>query len=83
MDAEVRQGNCLARALLVEAVTAVSAVVFAIRESKGSSASHADVGINPFRRLSISLVSRLFGGDHLGSWKWLTALLSIMLLATD
>lgn len=38
-----------ARALLVEYVAAISTVVLAIREAEGSSTSHANIGVSPFR----------------------------------
>lgn len=47
----MRQGYRLGRALLVEHISTVAAVMFAIRESEGSTASHADVGVDPFRGL--------------------------------
>lgn len=50
-DSKVRQGQRLARALLVEAVSAVAAVVLSVGEGECGPAAHADVGIDPFRRL--------------------------------
>ncbi len=41
------QGKRLRRALLVEAVSAVAAMVFAVRKSKGSAAAHTHFGIDP------------------------------------
>lgn len=46
-DAKVGEGYGLGRALLIEAVTAVAAVVFAVREGKGGTASHAYIRIDP------------------------------------
>lgn len=46
------QRDGLAGALSVEDITAVAAVVLAVHEAKRSAASHADVRVYPFRRLS-------------------------------
>jgi hypothetical protein len=77
-DAEVRKRERFARALLIEAVPAVAAVVFSVGEGESSAAPHTDIGIDPLRGLKT--VSGWTGaeareGPH-------TALLSIMLLAT-
>ena len=49
-DAEVRQRNCLGRALSIKDVTAVSAVVLTVRECKRFPTPHTDVGVDPFGR---------------------------------
>lgn len=51
VDAEVRQREGLARALLIEYAAAISAMVFAVGEGKCGSTAHADIGVYPFRRL--------------------------------
>lgn len=47
-NAEMRKGKRLGGALLVEAVSAVSAVMFPVGKGEGGPAPHADVGIHPF-----------------------------------
>lgn len=44
------QRNGFARALLVEDVSTVAAVVLSIRKGKGSTTAHAHITVSPFRR---------------------------------
>lgn len=65
-DSQVRQRQSFGRALLVEAVAAVSAVVFAVGEGERSPASHTDVRVGPFRgRTAIDHAA----GDGRSRWK--------------
>ena len=45
------QGKDFAGTLLVKYVATIPAVVLPIRKAKGCSATHADIGICPLRRL--------------------------------
>ena len=56
VDAQVREGDGLARALLVKAVSAVSTVVLSVGKGKGGPASHTDFRVSPLWRLNSSLV---------------------------
>ena len=76
-DAEVRKGEGLGRALLVEAVSTVPTVVLSVGKRERRSAPHTDIRVNPFGRLaSVSVRASSTGTEKH------TALLSIMLLAT-
>lgn len=50
LDAKMRQSGKFTRALLIEAVSTVSAVVFPIREREWCSAPHTDIGVCPLGR---------------------------------
>ena len=50
-DAEVGKRQGLGRALLIEAISAVPAVMLSVGEGECGSASHTDFGVDPFRRL--------------------------------
>lgn len=78
-NAEVRKRGGLGRALLVEAVTTVATVVLSVRERERCPATHTDVRVDPLRGLQKAVSHR-----HYQEYSaiMLTALLSIMLLAT-
>ncbi len=78
----MRERKRLAGALMVKAVSAVTAMMLPVREGKGRSASHADVGINPLGGLGN--ISHQYARDVKPSCQVseLTTLLSIMLPAT-
>jgi hypothetical protein len=50
-DTKMWQWYALGRAGAAEDVPAITAVVLAVREGEGGSASHADVRVGPFRWL--------------------------------
>jgi hypothetical protein len=50
-NAEMTEGKRFSRALLVETVATVAAVVLSIGECEGGSTPHTDVGVDPFRGL--------------------------------
>lgn len=54
-NAEMGERQVLARALLIEAVAAVAAMVLSVGECECSSASHADIRVDPFRGLRASV----------------------------
>lgn len=84
------QRNRLGRTLLIEAITTVPAVMFPVRKGERRSAAHTDIGIGPFGWLrhtqqlaEPSFVSLCHRGNKIEALGFLlTALLSIMLLAT-
>jgi hypothetical protein len=80
----VRQGNRLARALLVKDVATVAAMVLPVCKGKSSAASHAHIGVDPFGRLLVDICQQSTSLSHKRASQrvTLTALLSIMLLET-
>jgi hypothetical protein len=48
-DAKVWQGHCVTRTLLVEDLAAVSAVMLPVGEGEGSTATKADLRVDPGR----------------------------------
>lgn len=74
----MRKGKGFGRALLVETVATVTAVVLPVGECEGGSTPHTNIGVNPFGGLSsVSIFTVVLQRieNH-------TALLSIILLAT-
>jgi hypothetical protein len=54
-NSQMREGDGLGGALLVEAVSAISTMMLAVREREGCSASHTDVRVRPLRGLMKSV----------------------------